>query len=335
MKDLTSEQRSQWIEWIARNLANGVSQAELASTMATKGFGQKQIETLTTEVISSPVFSVAKAFAWRANNLEGLMDIRNALLGGHPGHLTIERRSKLSSDEFFERYYAQNWPVVITDLVQQWPAFEKWSPDYFRKHYGEVVVDIQANRQTDPVYEVFLKGHTEKVTLGDFSQMVLEGGETNSFYLTANDRLLEHPSMRSLLEDFWPFEGLFRSDDRHGKQFLWFGPKGAVSPLHRDRLNVFMTQVFGRKRVKMISSQALHRVYNFESFFSQVDAENPDLKRFPKFAGVEVIDVELEPGDALLIPVGWWHHVRSLDVSINISLTNFARSNDFERFYPN
>jgi ribosomal protein L16 Arg81 hydroxylase len=120
------------------------------------------------------------------------------------------------------------------------------------------------------------------------------------------------------------------------KQFLWFGPKGAISPLHGDRLNVFMTQVIGRKRVKLISSEALHLVYNFENFagfFSEVDVEKPDLERYPRFAEPEIIDVVLEPGEALLIPVGWWHHVRSLDVSISVSLTNFLFQNDFERFY--
>jgi hypothetical protein len=117
--------------------------------------------------------------------------------------------------------------------------------------------------------------------------------------------------------------------ERSRSAALWFGPKGAVSPLHL----VFMSQVVGRKRVKMISSEALHLVFDFESFFSEVDAEEPDLERYPRFAEAEIIDVVLEPGEALLIAVGWWHHVRSLDISISVSLTNFLFPNDFERFY--
>ena len=54
-----------------------------------------------------------------------------------------------------------------------------------------------------------------------------------------------------------------------------------------------MTQVYGRKRVKMVCSDALHLVYNFESFFSEVDAEEPDLGRYPRFADAEIIDVLL------------------------------------------
>jgi hypothetical protein len=55
--------------------------------------------------------------------------------------------------------------------------------------------------------------------------------------------------------------------------------------------------------------------------------------RNPLFAKAEIIDITLEPGEALLIPVGWWHHVRSLDISVNISLTNFLFPNDFENCY--
>jgi hypothetical protein len=223
--------------------------------------------------------------------------------------------------------------VIITDLVERWPAFRTWSPVHFRERYGDVVVEIQSNRQTYPVYEVFLKGHTRQIRLAEYVDMIEQGGETNQYYLTANDRLLENEAIRSLLDDFWPFPEYFKNDDRTGKQFLWFGPQGAVSPLHRDRLNVFMTQVYGRKRVKLISSDALHLVYNFESFFSEVDVEQPDFDRYPRFAEAEIMDIVLEPGEALLIPVGWWHHVRSLDISINVSLTNFVFPNDFERFY--
>ena len=47
---------------------------------------------------------------------------------------------------------------------------------------------------------------------------------------------------------------------------------------------------------------------------SMVPLENPDFQRYPRFrealAAARV--AELEPGDALFIPYGWWHHVQSL-----------------------
>jgi len=36
-----------------------------------------------------------------------------------------------------------------------------------------------------------------------------------------------------------------------------------------------------------------------------------------------VMEVRLNPGDLLFIPLAWWHWVKSLDVSISLSLDNF------------
>ena len=45
-----------------------------------------------------------------------------------------------------------------------------------------------------------------------------------------------------------------------------------------------------------------------------VSLRNPDLARYPRFAEALAPSqsAELEPGDALFIPYGWWHHVESL-----------------------
>jgi ribosomal protein L16 Arg81 hydroxylase len=76
----------------------------------------------------------------------------------------------------------------------------------------------------------------------------------------------------------------------------------------------------------------LHR--DATSMYAAIDADKPDLRRFPEWSDARVIDVVVEPGEALFIPVGWWHHVRSLDVSISLSLTNFRYPNDFGDYCP-
>lgn len=333
MKVLDKAARDQWVIWITRNLLREVSSEELVAAMLQKGFESEQARELVCSVERNPILQGARPLGWRVNNLEALLDIKRSLASQTPANSQVERRAGLSREEFHSQYYVRNKPVIVTDLVSRWPAFHLWSPAYFKEKYGDVFVDVQSGRKTEPVYEVFLKGHTKRIRLSEYIELLNHGGETNEYYLTANDRFLENEAVQSILDDFWPFPEFFKQDDRTGRQFLWIGPRGAVSPLHRDRLNVFMTQIYGRKRIKLISSDALHLVYNFESFFSEVDAENPDTERHPLFAQAEIVDVTLEPGEALLIPVGWWHHVRSLDVSINVSLTNFVFPNDFERFY--
>lgn len=43
----------------------------------------------------------------------------------------------------------------------------------------------------------------------------------------------------------------------------------------------------------------------------------------------------LEPGDALFIPLGWWHQVTALDFSVMYTHTNFRWPNDFHMSHPN
>ena len=34
-------------------------------------------------------------------------------------------------------YYRPNQPVIITGMLDEWPARSKWSLAYFGEHYGE------------------------------------------------------------------------------------------------------------------------------------------------------------------------------------------------------
>ncbi len=72
------------------------------------------------------------------------------------------------------------------------------------------------------------------------------------------------------------------------------------------------------------------------SFYSFIDVEHPDTRRFPSFADIPKLTVTLGPGECLYIPAGWWHFVRSLSVSVSISMTNFSVPNagDFEEPMP-
>ena len=113
---------------------------------------------------------------------------------------------------------------------------------------------------------------------------------------------------------------------------FWFGPAGTVTPLHHDTLMLFHTQVVGRKRWRFVSPLEWSRVYNLRNVFSEVDLERPDLERYPAFADATVLEVVVEPGETMFLPLGWWHQVTSLDVSLSFSYSCLAVPNHFD--YP-
>ena len=88
-------------------------------------------------------------------------------------------------------------------------------------------------------------------------------------------------------------------------------------------------QVVGRRRVRLVPATQWEYLYNDVGVSTAVDCENPDYARWPKFRNAMVLNVPLDPGEVLFVPVGWWCHERTLDVSLTVSFTNFVFPNEF------
>ena len=163
--------------------------------------------------------------------------------------------------------------------------------------------------------------------------MVDKGGETNDYYLTARNEFFKIPEARSLLDDMVIFPEYL--NPKENWMFLWYGPKGTYTPVHHDSMNIFMAQVKGRKSIKLAPAAEMDLVYNHWGVYSHVDFENPDYNLFPKLRDATILDVMLNPGEVLFLPAGWWHSVRSLDMSITVTFMNFIYNNRFEWVHPN
>ena len=70
-------------------------------------------------------------------------------------------------------------------------------------------------------------------------------------------------------------------------------------------------------------------LYNHFEVYSPVDIDRPDLSRYPLFEQATVLDVVVEPGETVFLPLGWWHQVTALDVSLSFSFSNLALPNHY------
>jgi hypothetical protein len=247
---------------------------------------------------------------------------------------TVERIAEPALDEFMSRYVIGCRPVVLTGVANDWPALVRWSPQDLKSRFGQIEVEVQAERENNPRYEQEKLAHRRSLRLADFVDQVLAGGPTNDYYLTANNEILRQPGFAPLLADIGPLPRLCDRDTLAARSSFWFGPGGTVTPLHHDTIMLFHTQIFGRKRWRFISPLQTPRLYNHHNLFSAVDLDAPDFVRHPDFDGVTVLDVIAGPGDTVFLPLGWWHQVTSLDVSLSFSYSNVALPNAYEYQNP-
>eukprot|EP00940_MAST-03C_sp_MAST-3C-sp2_P002982 g2982.t1 len=161
-----------------------------------------------------------------------------------------------------------------------------------------------------------------------------ESDDHSSGYLAQHRLFDQIPRLRSdiLVPDYCSLRESSRSADDDGDNAddtvdinAWFGPARTISSLHHDPKHNLLCQVVGRKYVRLYEAKYSSDLYPRQGVLSNtssVDVEgDPSVTRrsFPRFASVPYKECVLEPGDALYIPAGMWHYVRSLTKSFSVS----------------
>lgn len=104
---------------------------------------------------------------------------------------------------------------------------------------------------------------------------------------------------------------------------VWLGKAGTITETHHDNSYNFFFQVRGRKRFTMFAPGTplyLYPCLHPHIAHSQVDILSPNTSRYPLFDLADAITVELGPGDLLVLPPYWLHHVLTLEDSVSINL---------------
>jgi Cupin-like domain len=321
--------------WIVENLLAGVDERALVAQLATQ-LPRARAAREVAAIARSPLLPVCAQLARRARRLELVAALGRSHQQGAPApdRARVERRTTPPADEFFRDYWAAHRPVVLTDATARWPALRKWTPAYFRRHFGDAMIEITAGREADPFYDMNFPAHRRRMRMDRFIDLVLAAGTSNDLYMVSNNHTMRRPRFRALLGDVRPPRDLFEPL-APGATSLWIGPAGTVTPLHHDTTNILFAQIHGRKRVELISPQETALLLDpVHGFYSPVDLDALEGAPHPALRQMRIKQVVLDPGDALYIPAGWWHRVTSLDVSISFSLLGFRRPNNFDWYRP-
>jgi hypothetical protein len=307
--------------WVAERLLGGIATDQVVSALATFHPGVTDPAREVELIRRDPVLQAGLAAARTGRKLHSLMDalarqLRQSNIAG-----PIPIVESIDPRRFFDEFYFANRPVLLRGLMSTWKALSTWTPQFLADRFGGLEIEVQADRESDSRYDERFENHRTRMRLSEFVDRMPKAG--NDIYLTAKNDLLKRPELAELHHDFSHPEGIL--DPTTGPvPRLWMGGASTVTPLHHDSSNILFGQVYGRKHVRLIPPFEIANVGNERSCFSSIDIDNPDLERFPAFRDVCVLEAVVEAGDFLLLPIGWWHAVRSLEPSISLSFQNFA-----------
>ncbi|MGK2925497.1 MAG: cupin-like domain-containing protein [Lysobacterales bacterium] len=230
-------------------------------------------------------------------------------------------------------------PVLLRGLVRDWPAVRASrqsaaaAANYLRGFYVDATVNavrVDPRHHGRVFYNEDLTGfnyETLRVRLDsvlDELQRLGTDPDPATLYVgsTTVDTCL--PGFRA--------ENDIRLGDASPLVSIWLGNRSRVAA-HFDLPDNIACCVAGRRRFTLFPPGEIDNLYPGPIDFtpagqtiSMVDFHAPDLERFPRFAqALENAQLaELEPGDALVIPSLWWHHVEAAD-SFNVLINYWWR----------
>ena len=319
-----------WCQWLAESALARVAPEAMLAAATEAGIDPLQAGNFIGALSRNPVFRAGERLRDRHERFARAMHHVQSLRESAPGYGHVEKRSRVSRDEFIERYVRGCRPVVLTDLARDWPAMQRWSFQEFKRRYGALTVQVQGSREADADFEVNKEHHRRQTNFAAFVDRILTSDTSNDEYLTANNELLRRPEFNGLLDEVGPLPDFCDPATLKHSAYLWIGPAGTRTPLHHDCVMLLHTQIVGRKRWRFVSPLSGPSLYNDFDVYSKVDFDKLDLQRFPDAARVQVLDVVVEPGETVFLPLAWWHQVSSLDRCISLSFTNIDTPNTFD-----
>lgn len=233
-------------------------------------------------------------------------------------HDDVERihASRVGLQEFRDRFESKGVPVVIKGIVDQWPAFEKWSAEGLQHQCGDALLNAGGYQFSMPDYLRYChstEGFDDQ-PLYVFDQCF---GEKAPLLLN------QYQVPKYFAQDLFKAFGELRPDFR----WLIVGPARSGSSFHKDpnATSAWNAVVRGEKKWVMFPPGSPPPGVVPSNDEGDVVAPVSVTEWFLNFYNRDVVErcggkeCVVKEGEIIFVPVGWWHCVLNVKTSIAVT----------------
>ncbi|KAK8521440.1 hypothetical protein V6N12_005344 [Hibiscus sabdariffa] len=239
---------------------------------------------------------------------------------------------QLSYSEFAEKYLAQNKPVLLTGLMDDWTASRHWvsangQPNllFFSTHFGKSKVQV-----ADCDTREFTDQKRIEMSVSEFINHWLQGSKESVLYLKDWHFVKEYPEYQAYITPrFFTDDWLNIYLDNYGMhvdpdtdqvnndiccsdyRFVYMGAKGSWTPLHAD---VFRS--YSWPLLPLFLTAVLFHLRNMKNIVYDIFDDISETK-FPGFKKAIWLECTQDQNEIIFVPSGWYHQVHNLEDTIS------------------
>lgn len=233
----------------------------------------------------------------------------------------IPRIKTITKEEFITHFFKPQKPVVIEQFINDWPAYSKWNLDYMKAIAGDKIVPLYDDRPVD-YKDGFNEPHA-KMKMSDYVDLLKS--EPTKYRIFLWNVLKEVPELQKDFE--FPDFGLKLMK---GLPMLFFGGRDSYTFMHYDidLANIFHFHFEGKKQIILFDqkqSKYLYKIPHSLITREDIDFSNPDLNKWPALKNAKGHIANLNHGEILYMPEGYWHYMRYVTPGFSMSLRAIAR----------
>lgn len=300
-----------WRQWIAENRLRDCSADSMITSMVAAGIDANAASVAVMSMERDPAFLAARRHQQLLRKLESVVANQQRLWEMAPGYGEIEKRPACDRDEFIELYACSSRPVVFTGLMADWPA--RWSLADLRQRFGDVPLEVQsAAADTAAPAGVTTAPPRPPMPLRSVVERLSVGAA--ALQITTGPLPLQNGPLAPLLADVGPLPEFCSRALLPATATLLIEAAGQRTPLQHAQQMALHLQTAGRSRWRFISPLQGPLLYNYRGNLSAVDLDQPDLARYPAAAQARPIEVIVDAGEAVFVPLGWWWQRTALEL---------------------